>query len=247
MTSLQNLKKYLSTQLFRIKETEPEAAYNLWAASYDDQPDNLMLALDETIFSSLVNDISLQDKLLIDVGCGTGRHWEKYFAKHPKKIIGFDVSEKMLDMLEHKFPLAETHHLVNNKLKNIQDNSCDVIISTLTVAHIKNLKEALQEWNRVLKPGGHMIITDYHPTALAKGGNRTFNFQNKTIAVVNHVHPIEKIMSFAGQLNLTVSRLIEKRIDNTIRHYYEKLDAISIYEEWESTPIIYGIHFKKAE
>ena len=174
MPAFQNLKKHVSAYLFSTKETEPEAAYNLWAKSYDSQPDNLMLALDEELFSGLLNNIIVENKIVADIGCGTGRHWKKIIAKNPKKLIGFDVSGEMLKILQQKFPEAETHLLINNELDTLENNSCDIIFSTLTVAHIKNIRKAITEWNRVLKPGGDIIITDYHPSALAKGGKRTF-------------------------------------------------------------------------
>ena len=118
----------------------------------------------------------MQNKIIVDIGCGTGRHWKKIFEQQPKKLIGFDVSEGMLKILQQKFPGAETHHLVNDELRELKNESCDIIFSTLTIAHIKHAKKALQEWNRILKPGGEIIITDYHPVALAKGGKRTFSY-----------------------------------------------------------------------
>ena len=116
MPAFQKLCQYFSKHFFSLKDEQPEVAYNLWANSYDNQPDNLMLALDEEIFSGLLNTINIKNKIIADVGCGTGRHWKKIFDKEPQKLIGFDVSEEMLQMLKQKFPKAETHHLINNKL-----------------------------------------------------------------------------------------------------------------------------------
>ena len=118
------------------KPQEADAAYDLWAADYDSQPGNMMLAWDEEIFSDLLNDMDLKNKIIVDIGCGTGRHWKKIFDRQPKKLIGFDVSEGMLKMLQQKFMQAETHHLINNELKELENESVDIIIPTLTIAHI---------------------------------------------------------------------------------------------------------------
>jgi ubiquinone/menaquinone biosynthesis C-methylase UbiE len=206
-----------------------------------------MLAWDEEIFSDLINHIDLKNKIIADIGCGTGRHWKKIFAREPKKLIGFDVSEGMLKMLQQKFPQAETHHILNDELNEIENESCDFIFSTLTIAHIENAENALQEWDRILKPGGEIIITDYHPTALAKGGKRTFNHNGKTIAVKNYVHSIDKLKDIARQLHLEEFRFIEKSIDESARPFYEKQNALAVYESWKGTPIIYGIHLKKPD
>ena len=246
MNILQKLNSLYLKRNPEPKTENPDAAYDIWAADYDSQPDNMMLAWDEEIFSSLINQTDLKNKIIADIGCGTGRHWKKIFAQEPTKLIGFDVSEEMLKMLQCKIPQAETHHLLKDNLIDLENESCDIIFSTLTIAHIENAEKALQEWNRILRSGGEIIVTDFHPTALAKGAKRTFNHNGKTIAVKNYVHSIDKLKDIARQLHLEVFRLIEKSIDQSARPFYEKQNALPVYEAWKGTPIIYGIHLKKS-
>jgi ubiquinone/menaquinone biosynthesis C-methylase UbiE len=230
----------------RQSETAPEKAYDLWAFNYDNQPGNLMLDLDEKMFAGFLAETKIADKVIADVGCGTGRHWQQIADRHPARLIGFDVSDGMLTMLQKKISNAEVYRLTDNKLKVLADHSCDVIISTLAMAHIKNIEEALKEWNRVLRPGGEMIITDYHPETLARGGSRTFKVNNRLMAVRSYVHPVEKIKTITRQLGLTELRFSEKVIDGTVKHYYEQQNAIAVYERFKTVPVIYGIHLKKA-
>jgi hypothetical protein len=65
--------------------------------------------------------------------------------------------------------------------------------------------------------------------------------------VKNYIHSIEKVKDIARQLDLKVFRLIEKTIDESARPFYEKQNALSVYETWKGTPIIYGIHLKKPD
>ena len=74
----------------------------------------------------------------------------------------------MLNKLHYKYPEAETYLLQENNLKESKDGSCDIIISTLVVAHIQNLENAFIEWSRILKNNGEIIITDFHPLTLQK-------------------------------------------------------------------------------
>ena len=212
---------------------------------YDAQPGNLMLDLDEVLFSSLIKDISLQNKTIADIGCGTGRHWKKLYAKQPAKLIGLDVSEGMLKMLKEKHPQAEVYRLETNEPIPLSTNSCDVIISTLALAHIKNIEEAFAEWDRILKPGGEIFITDYHPDALGKGGNRTFMYNGKTIAIKNYVHPISAIKILADKLNFSILKIEEKKINETVKHYYDERNAGNIFERFKGTNIIYGAYLIK--
>ena len=247
MVVFKKFQEFIGKRFFSPKEIEPESAYNLWSKHYDNQPDNLMLALDEEIFFGLMNNISLSDKIILDVGCGTGRHWKRILEREPEKIIGYDVSEGMLNILQQKFPMAQTYHLGDEHLRDLENDSCDIIISTLTVAHIENLEESVSEWFRVLRPGGDMIFTDYHPDALVKGGKRTFIHNKKVFTVKNYVHPIRKIKDLVNKLQLQVAGFTEKHIDESVKHYYEKANALSTYNQFKGVPIIYGIHLKKSD
>jgi ubiquinone/menaquinone biosynthesis C-methylase UbiE len=245
MPLLSKLRHYIG--LSSLKESDPAAAYDIWSSSYDSQPDNLMLALDEELAGHLLALSPVTAGVIADVGCGTGRHWAKLFARHPVRLIGFDVSPGMLKRLATKYPHAETRLVGDHILPGLDDSSCDLVLSTLTVAHLPDLPAALGEWNRVLKPGGEMIITDYHPSALAKGGQRTFREGQRTIAVRNHVYPIRQVRRLARQLGLTELNLIEKKIDDSMRSYYEKQNALPIFDRFRGVPIIYGLHLKKPD
>jgi ubiquinone/menaquinone biosynthesis C-methylase UbiE len=229
------------------KEWEAAAAYDQWSAAYDSQPDNLMLALDEELVADLLNGITLESKIVADIGCGTGRHWSKILSRHPEKILGFDVSAGMLARLKEKYPQAETFLLTDNQLSGLEDGCCDLLLSTLTIAHIQNPEEALKEWYRVLKPGGSLIITDYHPAALIKGARRTFQYAQETIAIRNYVHSLEKLNEITRQLQFTPLRFMERNIDEGVKHYYIKQGAAALYEQFYGTPIIYGMHLTKTD
>ncbi|MCX6319071.1 MAG: class I SAM-dependent methyltransferase [Bacteroidetes bacterium] len=233
--------------LFPDREREPGAAYDLWAAGYDDQPGNLMLDLDEQVFTNLFSRISAEGKRVADIGCGTGRHWPGILKRQPQQLTGFDVSEGMLQRLNAKFPGAPTSLIKDEKLPGLSDHSCDIIVSTLAVAHIEDMESALIEWNRVLRAGGDIIITDYHPMALSKGGKRTFSHKGKTVAVKNFIHPIETLRRIAGQLGWEEIRFMQRIIDDTVKTYYEKQNALHLFESFRNVPIIYGIHLKKKD
>jgi ubiquinone/menaquinone biosynthesis C-methylase UbiE len=66
LNSLSSKRKVVSTP------ENADVAYDLWASDYDSQPDNMMLAWDEEIFSDLINNMDLHNKIIADIGCGTG-------------------------------------------------------------------------------------------------------------------------------------------------------------------------------
>jgi ubiquinone/menaquinone biosynthesis C-methylase UbiE len=244
---LQELKKYLPKQFLKsyIPEKDAGTAYDIWAENYDKQPGNLMLDLDEIIFSRLLENVDLHHKKIGDIGCGTGRHWGEMIQQQPYKLSGFDVSAGMLQRLNDKFPEADTHLIKDDLLPEIPTDSFDVIVSTLTVAHIKNLEEALLTWCRIINDGGDILITDFHPEALAIGGQRTFKHGNKHIAVRNFVHKLDHIKAILTLKNWEVVNEEEIIIDESLKHYYEQQNALHVYDKFKGMPIIYGLHLRQ--
>ena len=42
-----------------------------------------------------------------------------------------------------------------------------------------------------------------------------------------------------------VIKKVEKYIDENVRLFYEKQDALHVYEKYYGYPVIYGLHLKK--
>lgn len=243
---LQGLKRFIPKRLLssHIPETEAGAAYDIWSENYDNQPGNLMLDLDEVIFRRILGRTDIKNRKVADIGCGTGRHWQKILQRQPLELAGFDVSAGMLKKLKLKFPQAETHLIVNDQMPNIPADNFDVIVSTLTMAHIKDPDDALINWCRIIKSSGDILITDFHPDALAMGGQRTFKHGNGHIAVRNFVHRLDDIKKILGSKNWKVVNEEQIVIDETLKHYYESNNALHVYDKFKGMPTIYGLHFK---
>jgi ubiquinone/menaquinone biosynthesis C-methylase UbiE len=239
------IKSLLYNSSFFDQGKDVVVAYDIWSDSYDCQPGNLMLDLDELIFSELIKDIDIRNRKVADIGCGTGRHWKKLYEKTPAALLGFDVSQGMLHHLMRKFPMAITHLTTDNLLGSIEDSYIDCLISTLTIAHIKNIEEAISSWSRVLKDGGDLIITDFHPAMLKKGGKRSFKYEHGSLSVINYTHPVEKVKKILLKYGLHVTAQVERIVDEEVRPYYEAQDALPVYGRFLDTPIIYGLHLKK--
>jgi len=239
------LKKFINRLFSGRKEFEPVRGYNLWSDSYDDQPDNLILSLDDLLFRRLTGSVKIEGAVIADIGCGTGRHWETIFSRHPAHITGFDVSQGMLTVLIKKFPGAETYLLRNENLAPLQTGACDILISTLAIAHMPNLRSVFIEWARVLKPGGQILVTDFHPRALEMGSRRSFNYQGKKLAVKRFIYPVEMVLAQASQAHLECQYLEELKVDESMKGYYEKKNALQAYDRFYGVPIIYGLILKK--
>lgn len=97
---------------------------------------------------------------VLDIGIGTGLLTERLPAG--LKLFGIDISPKMMEKLAQKKLSVE---LASGSFTNIPyaDDTFERIISTFAFHHLTpDEKEvAFQEIDRVLKPGGYLVIGDF--------------------------------------------------------------------------------------
>ena len=88
---------------------------------------------------------------MLDFGCGTKPYRDKFVCT---KYIGIDVEESGAD------PATVYSDLTyDGKTLPFTDDSFDSIFSSEVFEHVFNLDEILGELDRVLKPGGVMLVT----------------------------------------------------------------------------------------
>jgi SAM-dependent methyltransferase len=97
---------------------------------------------------------------ILDVACGKGattRRLLKYYP--PTAITGINISEKQLATCRSNAPGCRFLLMSATDLK-FDDNSFDNIICVEAAFHFKTREAFLSEAFRVLKPGGHLFLTD---------------------------------------------------------------------------------------
>jgi ubiquinone/menaquinone biosynthesis C-methylase UbiE len=223
----------------------PAEAFDLWSATYDDQVDNPLFPLDDELTEHLLASVRLEGKVIVDVGCGSGRRWPRLLAGRPERLIGYDASAGMLGRLRSKFPSAEVHRVTDHRLRNTPDSSCDLVISTLTLGYIANVEGAFQEWERVLRPGGDVILTDLHPAA-ATPEARSFRQNNRTIAIRHLSRSLPSIAAAAKRSGLAAVRTEYVLIGESGKPAYEAADALAPYQEHEGLAVMFGMHLVRS-
>ncbi|PIR97594.1 MAG: hypothetical protein COT91_00380 [Candidatus Doudnabacteria bacterium CG10_big_fil_rev_8_21_14_0_10_41_10] len=104
-------------------------------------------------FKQLVNLVK-PEGLILDNGCGSGHLGE---VLRDKKIIGLDLSEKMLKYATKR--LTEVHQGSAESLP-FNNSHFDTIFCRSLLHHLQNPEVAVKEVARVLKPGGKVIFAD---------------------------------------------------------------------------------------
>ncbi|MVZ64332.1 bifunctional demethylmenaquinone methyltransferase/2-methoxy-6-polyprenyl-1,4-benzoquinol methylase UbiE [Sphingobacterium sp. DK4209] len=114
----------------------------------------------------------LHPQLILDVATGTGDFaLESIRILNPKKIIGVDISQGMLDVAAEKAKkkgLTDQFEvrLGDSESLPFDDNTFDAVTVAFGVRNFENLEQGLSDIRRVLKPGGKAIILELsNPTA----------------------------------------------------------------------------------
>ena len=102
-----------------------------------------------------------KDKVLLDVGCGTG-FWLKNYAKTAAKVIGVEPDPTLLELAETRLENIENASALRGSAEHIPlgDASVDIVHARWAYFFGAGSDKGLAEVKRVLRPGGVFIAID---------------------------------------------------------------------------------------
>ena len=107
----------------------------------------------------------IQPKTILDVATGTGDFALEAMSLNPDKITGVDISVGMLDLGKQKIAkknLSNKIEMVVGDSENLpfEDNTYDAATVAFGVRNFENLQKGLTDINRVLRPGGKLVVLE---------------------------------------------------------------------------------------
>lgn len=107
--------------------------------------------------------------VILDIATGTG-DFAMLLAERlkPQCIIGADISEGMMDVGREKVAQAGMQEIISFQWEDctklsFPDGTFDAVTSAYGVRNFQDLDAGLREMQRVLRPGGHLLIVELTP------------------------------------------------------------------------------------
>jgi SAM-dependent methyltransferase len=105
---------------------------------------------------------ALGDKVILDVGCGTGR-WAKFLSKWARFVEAVDPSDAVYSAVNllktcsnARVTRASVDHLP------FRASSFDLVYSLGVLHHVPNTKRAIEKCVDMIKPGGQLLLYLYY-------------------------------------------------------------------------------------
>lgn len=136
------------------------------ASTYDRLNGLITFGMDKTWRKRVAKIISVNNpETILDAATGTGALAIDLAQYSSAKIIGIDISGKMLSFGKEKIKHLELDHKITMKLDDAEalsfdSNTFDAISIGFGVRNFDNLNKGLSEIYRVLKPGGQLVILE---------------------------------------------------------------------------------------
>ena len=120
----------------------------------------------------------------------------------------------------------------------------DLIWCRLAVGHVRDLSAVYRELGRSVAPRGTILVTDFHPSAVAAGHRRVFRTGAGTVDEAEHfVHAAEDHEEAAAAQGLRLDRQADYRVGVRVQSFYDRAGMHRQYSEQIGLPLVIALRF----
>jgi malonyl-CoA O-methyltransferase len=219
----------------------PAEAYRLWAPTYSSE--TAISAIEDEIVGELTPP--LDSLRLLDAGCGTGR---RLFGTAALEAVGIDSSPEMIETRDRE---ALDGSRVRFEIGDLADlpvaaESFDIAWCRLAIGHVADCAAVYAELARAVRLGGTVIVTDFHPAAVAAGHRRTFRSGGELCEIEHHVHDVTAQLSSASAAGLRLVAMEEGCIGPAVEHFYAGDGREPLYAQHLGLPVVLAFSFRRS-
>jgi malonyl-CoA O-methyltransferase len=216
---------------------ETLAAYERWAPLYPPTAHNPLMRAEQQAMVEHWPQVA--GKRALDLACGTGRYSRLLAEGGAAEVIAMDFCMPMLEQ-------ASVGARVCASMMQLpfSRESFDFVISGLALGHASSIHAWMAEVSRVLRPGGTLLYSDFHPGAVRIGLTRSFSDQqNRTWTVPHCTYDLASQTEAAAAVGLTINVIREIRVGVELRESFPKSEEF--YRRWDGLSIALVVRARK--
>lgn len=129
------------------------------------------------LFSSMPE---LKGKSVLDLGCGFGEHCTRVIDEGATKVVGIDISKKMLEIARKENNNSMITY-INMPIEDIEQltEKFDVVISSLAFHYVEDFSSVVKSVYNLLNEDGTFLFSQENPLCTChSGGNRWTRNEN---------------------------------------------------------------------
>ena len=209
---------------------EPRAAYALWAPMYPPRAHNPLMRAEQGAMEAALS--SLSPSIALDVGTGSGRYLPLLAEAGARTIVGVDFSWAMLARNPYRSLIcADATSLP------LREGVFDLVVASLTVGDVADLSRWVQEVRRVLRPGGHLLYSDFHPSwAVGKWQRTIESADGRSFVIRRHAHAMSDHQTALVGAGFEVLDIREPRLERNDQQVW------AFRQRWGNPPVIVVFH-----
>jgi SAM-dependent methyltransferase len=195
--------------------------YDLWAPTYDTTP-NPVVAMDRRWTLGQLRPQA--GERILDAGCGTGGHLPA-LAAAGARAVGADLSLGMLTVARRsRVPLAA---LDLEQPLPFPRGHFDAVLSALIGEHVRSLEALFRGFAAVLRPGGRLVFSTYHPWMAEAGKEAHFVRDGQEYGLGAEPHTVADFLAAVEGAGLTLEERLEPAADTAL---LAELPTVARYE-----------------
>jgi ubiquinone/menaquinone biosynthesis C-methylase UbiE len=219
----------------------PLESYRRWSKTWESDA-SAIVALESRWLSPWLTGLS--GRIFLDLSCGVGR-WLIHAQAQGAIVFGTDRCHEMLLEARKKTVLAGRLVLADTRSLPFREAYADFALCALSLGHITPMESAVTELARIVRPGGDLIVTDFHPGALDHGWRRTFRSNGELYEVETHPYTTDVLLRCAEQNGLVLQELLEPCFDEPERDIFLAAGKPDLFEQVQGIPAVLLARWKR--
>jgi malonyl-CoA O-methyltransferase len=205
-------------------------AYRLWAPTY---AENAVTYLENRLVTGLGPAVT--GRRLLDVGCGTGM---RLSAAGASLAVGVDASAEMLFRANGPRAVGDACALP------VANSAFDLVWCRLMIGYVRNLDAAYDELARVCRRGGSVVVTDFHPEAVAAGHTQSVrDADGERHEILHYVHTPADQIAAAERAGLRLVRGRNGKVGPSVEAFYRDAGRLDAYRRQRGLAIVLALAF----